>query len=172
MHFKEIEGVKLAWQGLQGHVLHGKPLVINFDKLEELVSIIGELGLDLFLVSTNIILMELEAEHFAKVLVLIEDEEDKLVIPLGVWNGTIERDGFYLVGRLLSSKSYRIEYLRSTIASIISPLKGMDITELGGGRLLFKFYHALDRNMLMEGCLWTFERHLLIPRPVEHVIPK
>ncbi|XP_011074230.1 flowering time control protein FPA-like [Sesamum indicum] len=32
VHFKETEGANLARQGLQGYVLHGKPLVINFAK--------------------------------------------------------------------------------------------------------------------------------------------
>ncbi|KAL0406175.1 UNVERIFIED_CONTAM: hypothetical protein Slati_3931400 [Sesamum latifolium] len=31
VHFKKIKGAKLARQDLQGHNLHGKPLVINFD---------------------------------------------------------------------------------------------------------------------------------------------
>ncbi|KAL0405216.1 UNVERIFIED_CONTAM: hypothetical protein Slati_3835500 [Sesamum latifolium] len=112
--------------------------------------------------------MDLEAERLADALVLTEEEGEKLIVPSGVWiNGTIEQDGYYLVGRLLSSKSYRIEYLRSMLASIINPLKGMETTELGGSRLLFKFNHALDRNMMMEGCPWTFERQLLVLRTVE-----
>ena len=32
VYFKEIERTKLPRQGLQGHVLHGKPLMINIAK--------------------------------------------------------------------------------------------------------------------------------------------
>ncbi|KAL0361162.1 UNVERIFIED_CONTAM: hypothetical protein Sradi_3800700 [Sesamum radiatum] len=112
--------------------------------------------------------MELEAERLAKSLVLTEEEGARLIVPAGIWNETVAREGYYLVGRLLSSKPYRIEYLRSTLASIINPLKGMSVTELEGNRLLFKFNHVIDRKKVMEGCPWTFERNLLVLRLVEN----
>ncbi|KAL0410891.1 UNVERIFIED_CONTAM: hypothetical protein Slati_3678800 [Sesamum latifolium] len=111
--------------------------------------------------------MEEEVARLAQNLRLTEEEEDRLIIPHGIWDGKTERDGYYVVGRLLSQKSYRIEYVRSTLAAIISPLRGMEIMEIGDKRLLFKFNHILDRNRVMEGCPWTFERHLLVLRPVE-----
>ncbi|XP_011074231.1 flowering time control protein FPA-like [Sesamum indicum] len=46
VHFKETEGATLARHGLQGYVLHGKPLVINFAKPAKLSNILWVGGIN------------------------------------------------------------------------------------------------------------------------------
>ncbi|KAL0313074.1 UNVERIFIED_CONTAM: hypothetical protein Sradi_5706700 [Sesamum radiatum] len=106
--------------------------------------------------------MEFAAEMLGKGLVLTEAEQDGLLFQDREWLGTEEHEGYYLVGRILSSKAHRIEFIRSTLTSIMNPKKGMPVKDIGLGRLLFKFNHPLDRVGVLEGQPWTFERNLIV----------
>ncbi|KAL0345439.1 UNVERIFIED_CONTAM: hypothetical protein Sradi_4375200 [Sesamum radiatum] len=111
--------------------------------------------------------MEAAAEMLGKSLVLTEAEQDSLIIQGGEGSRVEEQEGYYVVGRLLSAKSYRTEFIRSTLLSVMNPEKGMTIRDIGNGRLLFKFQHPLDCSRMVEGQPWTFERYLIVLRRVE-----
>lgn len=104
-------------------------------------------------------------DRLGKYLILIEEEEERITIPHGIWSGDIESGGFYLVGRHLapSPRSYRFEYL----TSVINLVKGMEMKELGENRFLFMFHHIIDRNRAMEGCPWNFDKNILILNVLE-----
>ncbi|KAL0296119.1 UNVERIFIED_CONTAM: hypothetical protein Sradi_6664000 [Sesamum radiatum] len=43
-----------------------------------------------------------------------------------------------------------------------NPVRGMDLKLLNGNRFLLKFNHIIDRNRVLEGCPWSFEKNLLV----------
>ncbi|KAL0451923.1 UNVERIFIED_CONTAM: hypothetical protein Slati_1170400 [Sesamum latifolium] len=106
--------------------------------------------------------MEEAVEKLGKSLALIETEQEDLVIQQGDWAGTIEHGGYLLVGRILASKAYRVEVIRSTLTAVMNPKRGMDIREIEDNLLLFRFNHPLNRARVLEGRPWTFERNLIV----------
>ncbi|KAL0352184.1 UNVERIFIED_CONTAM: hypothetical protein Scaly_1607100 [Sesamum calycinum] len=89
------------------------------------------------------------------------------VLCLGTWNGKKEKDGFYLVGRILALKTYRFDYVKSTLLSAMNSGNGMKISEIGNDRYLFKFNHVLDKNYVWERTPWMFDKNLAILNAVE-----
>ncbi|KAL0403746.1 UNVERIFIED_CONTAM: hypothetical protein Sradi_2015400 [Sesamum radiatum] len=106
--------------------------------------------------------MEEAVEKLGKSLALIETEQEDLVIQQGDWAGTTEHGGYLLVGRILASKTYRVEVIRSTLTAVMNLKRGMDIREIEDNLLLFRFNHPLDRARVLEGRPWTFERNLIV----------
>ncbi|XP_037493253.1 uncharacterized protein LOC119370055 [Jatropha curcas] len=52
--------------------------------------------------------------------------------------------------------------MRNTLADIWHPLGGIDISEIGGKRYLFRFFNGIDRQRVSEGSPWLFNNHLLV----------
>ncbi|MBA0732895.1 hypothetical protein Gogos_016957, partial [Gossypium gossypioides] len=52
--------------------------------------------------------------------------------------------------------------MRNTMANIWHPLGGVEISDLGEKRFLFRFYHELDIDKVEKGAPWTLNSHLLI----------
>ncbi|KAL0400240.1 UNVERIFIED_CONTAM: hypothetical protein Sradi_2367300 [Sesamum radiatum] len=105
------------------------------------------------------------SEMLVKGIVLTKVEQDSLLIQQWDWIWMEEQEGYYLVGRILSSKTHRTEFIRSTLASVMNPKKEMTIKDIGKGRLLFKFHHPLDRTRVLDGQPWSFERNLIVLSP-------
>ncbi|KAK4438774.1 hypothetical protein Salat_0212000, partial [Sesamum alatum] len=107
--------------------------------------------------------MDTTMDRLGKSLILIEEEEYS---GRGmVWGA--QRGGFCLVGRLLASRIYKFDCLRSTRTSVVILVKGMNMKEIGENRFRFKFNHIIGRNRVMEGCPWNFEKKLLLLNIVE-----
>ncbi|KAI3461511.1 hypothetical protein Pfo_018174 [Paulownia fortunei] len=81
--------------------------------------------------------------RIGKVLVLIEEEKDGIVIPAGVWCEMVQNIGIFLVDRFLSRFSYNFKALRSIIISIMNPMKEID------------------------GCPWIFDKQVIILNIIE-----
>ncbi|KAL0406171.1 UNVERIFIED_CONTAM: hypothetical protein Slati_3931000 [Sesamum latifolium] len=75
--------------------------------------------------------------------------------------------GFFIVGRLLSSKSFHPEALQTTLRAAFNPVKGMDFKLIEGGRFLLKFFHVLDRDRVLDRCPWAYDKTLLVLAPVD-----
>lgn len=67
-----------------------------------------------------------------------------------------------LVGRSLTDRLVYFPSLQNTLADLWHPLGGIYISELGGGRYLFQFFHEVDVNRVIIGTPWFFNNHLLI----------
>ncbi|MBA0670917.1 hypothetical protein Goklo_029554 [Gossypium klotzschianum] len=52
--------------------------------------------------------------------------------------------------------------MKSTMANLWHPVKGVQIRDLGEKRYLFKFFHVIDMERVVKGAPWTFNNHLLI----------
>ncbi|KAL0434884.1 UNVERIFIED_CONTAM: hypothetical protein Sradi_0196300 [Sesamum radiatum] len=92
---------------------------------------------------------------------LRDDEEDEMIVPDGLWNLDIESFHLCLVDRLLASRSYNFDGFCTAIKGMLN-VKGLEIKQLREDRLLFKFNHIIDRNRALKGCLWDFDKYVLI----------
>lgn len=53
-------------------------------------------------------------------------------------------------------QSVNFKIVSSRLAVTWKPKRGVSITEIGGGRILCQFYHALDMKRVLDGAPWTF----------------
>lgn len=74
----------------------------------------------------------------------------------------MENSDFCLVGLFLTTRIVHFPTMRSIMANICHPVKGIQILDMGGKRYLFRFYHKMDMNRVIIGAHWTFNNHLLI----------
>ncbi|CAN0843308.1 hypothetical protein LINGRAHAP2_LOCUS3810 [Linum grandiflorum] len=56
--------------------------------------------------------------------------------------------------------------MRTQMANLWRPRAGVTITDKGGGLILFRFYHQLDMDLVLEGGPWTFDQNLLAIRSI------
>ncbi|KAK4415504.1 hypothetical protein Salat_2657800 [Sesamum alatum] len=47
-------------------------------------------------------------------------------------------------------------------ACILNPVKGLEMKSLAEGRFLIRSNHIIDRNSVLEGCPWSFQKNTLI----------
>ncbi|KAL0370752.1 UNVERIFIED_CONTAM: hypothetical protein Sangu_0393300 [Sesamum angustifolium] len=113
--------------------------------------------------------MDSELGRLGVSLSLTEDEDTGLVFPIGLWHSESLTTGFFIVGRLVSSKSFHPEALHTTLRSAFNPVKGMDFKLIEGDRFLLKFFHILDRDRVFDRYPWAYEKKILVWAPVEAV---
>ncbi|KAL0296742.1 UNVERIFIED_CONTAM: hypothetical protein Sradi_6726300 [Sesamum radiatum] len=95
-------------------------------------------------------------------LSLTESEDAGVVIMSSLWYSDSDSYDLYLVGRILSSWVFHADTLKSTLLLAFNPVRGMDLKSLEGNRFLQKFNHIMDRNRVLDGCPWSFEKNLLV----------
>ncbi|KAK4421445.1 hypothetical protein Salat_2095100 [Sesamum alatum] len=100
-------------------------------------------------------------------LLLMEEEESRLVFPMGIWHVKPMAHGFFVVGRLVASKSFHPEALHTTLKVAFNPVKGMEFKMIEGERFFLKFFHSLDRERVLNHCLWAYDKKLLVLAPVD-----
>ncbi|KAL0408771.1 UNVERIFIED_CONTAM: hypothetical protein Sradi_1811500 [Sesamum radiatum] len=104
----------------------------------------------------------MDLQRMGKSLVLTEDENQGVVMSVGVWQSDSEVRGFHLVGRILTHRPYNNEALKSVLQSSFNPAQGMQITFIENGRFLLKFFHVVDRDRVVESGPWAFEKNLIL----------
>lgn len=67
-----------------------------------------------------------------------------------------------LVGRFLTDQTYNFNIMKSRMAAIWKPNKGVMFKNTGNGRLLIQFFHQLDLIRVLDGGPWAFDNHPLI----------
>ncbi|KAL0445985.1 UNVERIFIED_CONTAM: hypothetical protein Slati_1726400 [Sesamum latifolium] len=65
--------------------------------------------------------MEAELGRLTSSLILTEDEEAGEVCPAGLWHSEPLAKGYFVVGRLVSSKSFHPEALHTTLRGSFQP---------------------------------------------------
>ncbi|KAL0409418.1 UNVERIFIED_CONTAM: hypothetical protein Sradi_1876200 [Sesamum radiatum] len=111
--------------------------------------------------------MESYLDCLARILNLAAEVDEDVVVPLGLWHTDVDPHGFFLVDRLLISKPFRMEALRTTLLSSFNPVKGMDFKVLTDDRFLLFFHHVIDRDRILECCHWMYGKYLLVLAKVE-----
>ncbi|KAL0300144.1 UNVERIFIED_CONTAM: Retrovirus-related Pol polyprotein from transposon RE1 [Sesamum calycinum] len=95
-----------------------------------------------------------------------EDEEQGIIVPTRLWEANVDSLNLCLVGRLLSYKPYRFEALSSSLQNMLLPVKGMEVKQLQEGRFLLRFKHIIDKQHALQGCLWGFDKNILILKSI------
>lgn len=69
-----------------------------------------------------------------------------------------------MVGKFLTEKTIKLEFMRTVLAKVWKPGKGVHIMELGDheGRFLFQFGHEADIKRVMDGGPWSFDNNVLL----------
>ncbi|XP_019192833.1 PREDICTED: uncharacterized protein LOC109187167 [Ipomoea nil] len=67
-----------------------------------------------------------------------------------------------LVGRFLTDRPIKFEFMQQILASVWRPVMGMQVLALTDELFLFQFPHPKDLNRVLEDGPWTFENSLLI----------
>ncbi|MFQ6666718.1 hypothetical protein Gotur_032973 [Gossypium turneri] len=90
-----------------------------------------------------------------------EEEEEIIHIPI---DPSTENRGetTQLVGCFLTASTIHFPAMKSTMANLWHPIKGVRIRDLGEKRYLFQFFHVMDMNRVLKGSPWTFNNHLLV----------
>lgn len=73
-----------------------------------------------------------------------------------------EEEEFCLVGCFLTVSIIHHPVMRSTLANLWHRVKGIQITDLGEKRYMFRFFHKWDMDKVLKGTPWTFNSHLLM----------
>ncbi|KAL0385772.1 UNVERIFIED_CONTAM: hypothetical protein Sradi_2971500 [Sesamum radiatum] len=92
------------------------------------------------------------SDRLGVALTLTEEADSGLVLPGGLWHTDSPTQGFFVVGRLLASKSFNPDALHSTLKLAFNPVQGMDFKLIEDDRFLLKFSHRLDRDRVLERC--------------------
>lgn len=72
------------------------------------------------------------------------------------------------VGKILSERPAKAEYLGRTLGGIWSPFTGVDCKNLGRNRFLFSFHDEASKKKALDGGPWTFNKDLLV---MEEFVP-
>lgn len=92
----------------------------------------------------------------------VEDEENaELVFDDEVVADT-NRFDLCLVGRFLTEKGINVRAMKSKLADIWRPTRGITIKEIKSGVFLFQFYHADDLQWVIKGGPWSFDNVMLL----------
>lgn len=93
-------------------------------------------------------------------------KKDDMLLPiyLGSQNSTYES---CLVGYFLTTSIFHFPTMRNMMVNLFHPIQGVQISYLGDWRYLFKFFHEIDIERVINGVPWTFNNHLLIIHRLE-----
>ncbi|KAK5795343.1 hypothetical protein PVK06_036605 [Gossypium arboreum] len=72
-----------------------------------------------------------------------------------------------LVGCFLTTSVIHFPIMRSTMANLWHPLRGLQISDLGDKRFLFRFFHKMDIDRVLNKDPWAFNNHLLVIHRLE-----
>lgn len=92
---------------------------------------------------------------------LDDDENEKLVFEDEVVHDSNKFD-LCVVGRFLTEKGINVRALKSKLADIWKPARGINIKEIKSGVFLFQFYHMDDMQWVLKGGPWSFDNAMLI----------
>lgn len=92
----------------------------------------------------------------------IEDEENAELVFDEEAEDTSNKFEMCLVGRFLTEKALNVRAMKSKIADIWRPARGINIKDLRPGVYLFQFYHVDDMEWVFNGGPWTFDGTMIV----------
>ncbi|XVE52836.1 hypothetical protein DITRI_Ditri02bG0156200 [Diplodiscus trichospermus] len=114
-----------------------------------------------------------------KFLRLTEDEEDDIKTTDTTEDSAAEEGKNWLVGKLLTTRPFNKDAMMATMKSISKLHREVEIAFLEDNLFLFKFQGGKDKERVMEGAAWSFDKHMLIFheykgdwRPEEYIFQK
>ncbi|KAI8004921.1 Uncharacterized protein LOK49_LG08G03245 [Camellia lanceoleosa] len=105
-------------------------------------------------------------------LALTVDKKDTVVVDELLTTSFSERAGLGLVGKVLTTRPFNVEAMKSTLMTVWRPAKGMDFHVIGVNLFLFHFHHVADKRRVLLNGPWSFNKHLLLLNEVDaHLQP-
>ncbi|MBA0778559.1 hypothetical protein Gotri_006409, partial [Gossypium trilobum] len=92
----------------------------------------------------------------------LDEEEEEILQVQNDSDPVSEEEILSLVGCFLTASIIHYLAMKSTMANLWDPVRGVQIRDLGEKRYLFKFFHIIDMERVINGDPWTFNNHLLI----------
>ncbi|XP_074346361.1 uncharacterized protein LOC141685139 [Apium graveolens] len=92
----------------------------------------------------------------------IEDEENAEVVFDEEAEDVSNKFETCLVGHFLTEKNLNVRAMKSKVADIWHPPRGINIKDLKPGIFLFQFYHADDKEWMLNGGPWNFDGAMLV----------
>ena len=72
-----------------------------------------------------------------------------------------------LVGKIWTKRSINANAFMATIKNVWQPSHGLDISSIGENTFVVQFYHWRDKNRVLEGQPWHFDKHAIILGDIE-----
>ena len=103
-----------------------------------------------------------DLEGIWRLLNLTEDEQDSVVADDKLEGGTQIDDQRWLVGKLLTRRSFNKDAMLGTFRVVWKISKEAEVSVLDSNLFLFKFASTKDKDRVLEGSPWSFEKKLLM----------
>ncbi|XP_019159906.1 PREDICTED: uncharacterized protein LOC109156508 [Ipomoea nil] len=99
------------------------------------------------------------------------EEEGAVFMPGGEDDGVEgggegEEETWRVVGRFLTQKLIKLDFMRQVLTSVWQPVRGIQVTEIQRGLFLFVFFDKTDLDYVLNGGPWAFENNALVCREV------
>ncbi|EPS58552.1 hypothetical protein M569_16260 [Genlisea aurea] len=91
-----------------------------------------------------------------------DDEESSGVAPKSLLSKNPNDGGAYLVGRVLSKKTPKLESLTSALHFAFKASHGLEIRKLGDNRFLFRFNDEMEANYVLLNGPWHYDKFTLV----------
>lgn len=99
-----------------------------------------------------------------------DDDEEGLILPEIPENNQVINYSLWLVGCFLNQKKTNFGAMRDTLSTIWRPVKGVFMEETNTPNVyLFRFFHKLDVQRVMEDGPWTFNQQVLLVKRLEEM---
>lgn len=95
-------------------------------------------------------------------LSLSVDEDEELLIDSDSLEQQSEFSDLCLIGRLLTDRPVNFMAMKTRMADIWRPGKGVSIRDVGEHRYLFQFYHVIDMRRVLDSGPWSFDNQILL----------
>ncbi|MBA0803073.1 hypothetical protein Gohar_013322 [Gossypium harknessii] len=92
----------------------------------------------------------------------LDDEEKEILQAHRQIGSVVEDTKFCLVGCFLTASVIHFLTMRNTMTNLWHLVKGVQISNLGEKRFLFKFFHKIDMERVVNETPWTFNNHFLM----------
>lgn len=96
--------------------------------------------------------MSLEADE--EIGVDLPDETEELAAKIDLQHA--------MVGRFLTDKHIKFDYMQQVLASVWRPVMGMRIKEIRPNLYIFQFFHEKDISRVLDRGPWGFENYTLV----------
>ncbi|KAL8156424.1 hypothetical protein AgCh_001495 [Apium graveolens] len=94
--------------------------------------------------------------------ITIDDEEnEEIVFDVGI-EDEVDKFELCLVGRFLTEKNLNSRAMKSKLADVWRPARGISIKDLKDGAFIFQFYHVDDMQWVVNGGPWAFDGSMLV----------
>ncbi|KAJ4822549.1 hypothetical protein Tsubulata_042661 [Turnera subulata] len=96
-----------------------------------------------------------------------EADQGTLVIRLRPSCDKAPKPSLILVGKLRTEKGFNSKALMQTMSSLWSVKRGLQISELEKNFYMFRFKDERDKNRVLMGEPWHFDRHVVVLQAIE-----